>query len=166
MPKTITQRLVFGGIMSMLMALCMEIYNVAWQMGYGAMPGGVSSMTNAVFPVALREWSFMWMIVLVVSELWGNPMGKKIAFRLADPERDNPYFVSLMISGSTVLVMCPVMSLIGALIFNIGMGGTPIAQLPAVWIGTLLKNFPIALCWQIFAAGPITRAVFRKLFPQ
>ena len=150
--------------MSMLMTLCMEIYNVAWAMGYGAQATGLSSMTNAVFPAALREWSFMWIIVLVISELWGNPMGKKIAFRIVRPEQDNPFFISLIISGSTVLVMCPVMCLVGSLVFSVWMGGAPISQLPAIWVGTLLKNFPIALCWQLFGAGPITRGIFKKVF--
>lgn len=164
MPITKLERLVFGTVMSMLMALCMEVYNVAWAMGYGAQPGGLSGMTNGVFPVALQEWSFMWIIVLIISELWGNPMGKKIAFRIVRPEQDNPFFISLMISSCTVLVMCPVMSLVGSLVFSVWMGGAPVSQLPAIWVGTLLKNFPIALCWQLFAAGPITRGIFKKLF--
>ncbi|MBP3654846.1 MAG: DUF2798 domain-containing protein [Oscillospiraceae bacterium] len=164
MPQTKTERLVFGTIMSMLMALCMEIYNVAWQMGYATQPGGLGTMDYDVLPVALQEWSFMWIIVLVISELWGNPMARKLAGRIIRPEQDNPFFVTLMVSGCTVLVMCPTMSLVGSLIFNIGMGGTPISKLPIVWFGTLLKNFPIALCWQLFAAGPITRTLFKRIF--
>ena len=164
MPRTKTERLVFGTIMSMTMAICMEIYNVAWQMGYATQPGGLGTMDYDVLPMALKEWSFMWIIVLVVSELWGNPMARRLAGKLIRPEQDNPFITTLLISGCTVLVMCPTMSLIGGLVFNIDMGGTPISKLPIVWFGTLLKNFPIALCWQIFAAGPITRGLFRLIF--
>jgi hypothetical protein len=40
----------------------------------------------------------------------------------------------------------------------------PVAQLPAIWVGTLIKNFPMALLWNLFAAGPISRLVFAKCF--
>jgi len=31
----------------------------------------------------------------------------------------------------------------------------------AVWLQKLVLNFPMALCWQIFFAGPAVRNVFR-----
>lgn len=34
-------------------------------------------------------------------------------------------------------------------------------QLPAIWVGTVLKNFPMALLWNLCAAGPLTRLIFR-----
>lgn len=39
-----------------------------------------------------------------------------------------------------------------------------VMQLPAIFVGTLIKNFPMALLWNLFAAGPITRLVFAKRF--
>lgn len=41
------------------------------------------------------------------------------------------------------------------------LGGAPLTQLPAIWVGTVLKNFPMALLWNLFAAGPLTRLIFR-----
>ena len=41
------------------------------------------------------------------------------------------------------------------------LGGAPAGQLPAIWVGTVLKNFPMALLWNLFAAGPLTRLIFR-----
>lgn len=41
------------------------------------------------------------------------------------------------------------------------LGGAPLTQLPAIWGGTVLKNFPMALLWNLFAAGPLTRLIFR-----
>ena len=32
------------------------------------------------------------------------------------------------------------------------------------WAGTLIKNFPMALLWSLFAAGPVSRLVFAKCF--
>lgn len=40
----------------------------------------------------------------------------------------------------------------------------PVSQLPGIWVGTLIKNFPMALLWNLFAASPVTRLVFGALF--
>lgn len=42
--------------------------------------------------------------------------------------------------------------------------GTSPAQLPAIWVGTLIKNFPMALLWNLFAAGLVSRLAFSKCF--
>ena len=34
------------------------------------------------------------------------------------------------------------------------------AEFVAVWLQTTAFNFPMALCWQIFVAGPLVRNVF------
>ena len=69
-----------------------------------------------------------------------------------------------MVSGCTVLVMCPTMSMAAALLFSVIPGRAPVAELFAVWVGTVLKNFPMALLWNLFAAGPVTRLLFRSIF--
>ena len=33
-----------------------------------------------------------------------------------------------------------------------------------VWVGTVIKNFPMALLWNLFAAGPVSRLVIRTCF--
>ena len=58
MPETRGEKLFFGVVMSITMAVGMEIYNVAISMGYALQPGGLSGMTNAVFPAALAEAAF------------------------------------------------------------------------------------------------------------
>ena len=50
MPKTKTQRIVFGILMSFFMAYGMEVYNIAIRMGYNLTVGqGFSSITYPVF---------------------------------------------------------------------------------------------------------------------
>lgn len=164
MPKTKAQGIVFGILMSMTMAYGMEVYNVAYKMGYNTMPGGFSNMTNEVFWGALVEAAYMWIFVFLFSNLWGNRLGHALAARITRPETDNPFFVMLMTSGCTVLVMCPTMSVVAAILFNHILGGVPITQFPAVWVGTVLKNFPMALLWNLFGAGPLTRLLFRCIF--
>ncbi|MCI7137190.1 MAG: DUF2798 domain-containing protein [Candidatus Limivicinus sp.] len=164
MIKTRSEKLVFGVLMSVTMAIGMEVYNVAIKMGYNTMPGGLSNMVNQVFPDALVEASYMWIFVFLFSNLWGNRLGHALAAKLIRPEQDNPFFITLMISSCTVLVMCPTMSMVAAILFNVILAGNPVSQLPAIWVGTLIKNFPMALLWNLFAAGPFSRLVYRKIF--
>lgn len=65
--------------MSVTMAYGMEVYNVAWKMGIPTMPGGFSNMTNDVFLGALVEASYMWLFVLLFSNLWGTRGGAALA---------------------------------------------------------------------------------------
>ncbi len=164
MPKNRVQGIVFGILMSITMAYGMEVFNVAWKMGYPTMAGGFSNMTNEVFLDALIEASYMWLFVFIFSNLWGNRLGGQLADRLVDHEKDNAFLCTLVRSGCTVLVMCPTMSLVASILFNVILAGNPISQLPAIWVGTVLKNFPMALLWNIFAAGPVTRLVFGRCF--
>lgn len=164
MPKTKFEGIIFGILMSVTMAYGMEVYNIAVGAGYAAAAGGLSSMTNRVFWEALLETGYMWLLVFLFSNLWGNRLGHALAGRIIRPESDNPFFITLIMSGCTVLVMCPTMSLAASILFNVIMGGRQISELPAIWAGTVLKNFPMALLWNLFAAGPLTRVIFRKIF--
>lgn len=163
MPRTKKQGILFGILMSMTMAYGMEVYNVAIKMGYHMMPGGFSNMPNEVFFSALVEASYMWIFVFLFSNLWGNKIGNRIAKNLIRPEQDNPFFMQLVVSGCTVLVMCPTMSMVAAILFNIILAGAPITQLPAIYVGTVLKNFPMALIWNIFAAKPVSVLIFKNI---
>lgn len=162
MPKTKLQGICFGVLMSMTMAYGMEVYNVAIKEGYHLLNGGLSNMTNGVFLGALIEASYMWIFVFIFSNLWGNRIGHRLANRIIRPESDNPFFITLMISSCTVFIMCPTMSMVAAILFNVILAGNPVSQLPAIWIGTLIKNFPMALLWNLFGAGPMTRLLFRS----
>lgn len=164
MPRTKGQGIVFGIIMSMTMAYGMEVYNVAIKNGCGTLGWNFSSLTNRVFLDALIEASYMWVFVFIFSNLWGNKIGHKLADKIIRPEKDNPFFITLMISSCTVLIMCPTMSLVASILFNVILAHQSPVDLPAIWVGTVIKNFPMALLWNLFAAGPITRLLFRTIF--
>ena len=67
--------------------------------------------------------------------------------------------------AGTVAIMCPTMSLVASVLFSVVMAGMPAAQLPAIWVGTVIKNFPMAFFWNMFAAAPFTHWLFNCLFP-
>ena len=164
MIKTKTQGFVFSLIMSYAMAIGMEIYNVAISHGFHAAVGGFSTIDYAVFLDALRETAYMGIIVLICSSLWGNRAGAAFAARHCDAGRDNPYFCQLMRQAGTVMVMCPSMSLVASILFNVILAGAPLVNLPAIWLGTVLKNFPMAFFWCFFAAAPFTHWLFGLIF--
>lgn len=165
MPKNKTQGIIFGIIMSYAMTYGMEVYNVAIKEGVDLAAGGFSNMTNIVFRDALIEALYMGVFVFILSNLWGNRIGAVFAARHCDPEKDNPYICQLLRQTGTVAIMCPTMSLAASILFNVILAGAPLAQLPAIWIGTLLKNFPMAFFWNMFAAAPFTHWLFGKIYP-
>lgn len=166
MIRTKTQGIVFGILMSYAMAYGMEVYNVAIKEGVDLAAGGLSNMTNLVFWDALKEASYMGILVFLFSNLWGNRLGEAFSRRHCDPGKDNPYFCRLLRQGGTVAIMCPTMSLVASVLFNVVLGGAPWWQLPAIWVGTVLKNFPMAFFWNFFAAAPFSHWAFERLFPQ
>lgn len=164
MPKNKTQGIIFGIIMSYAIAFGMEIYNTAINHGYHLAGGGFSSMTNVVFLDALKEMTFMGLFVILFSNLWGNRLGAAFAAKHCDPEKDNPYICRLLRQAGTIAVMCPTMSMVATILFNIIMAGMPVSRLPAIWAGTVLKNFPMAFFWNMFAAAPFTHWICGKIF--
>ena len=115
MPKTKFQGIMFGLIMSITMAYGMEVYNVALK------EGGLSQMTNGVFWDALMEAAYMWIFVFLFSNLWGNRIGHWLAAWICRAE-DSPFLHTLFISGCTVLIMCPSMSAVAAVLFSVILG--------------------------------------------
>ena len=160
---TKAQRLLFSVLMSYSMALGMELYNTALNEGVQLQPGGLSHLTLPVLLTALQETLFMGAVVLVVSSLWGNRMGARFAARHGDPARDSSYFLQLLRQGGTVAAMCPAMSLVASILFQVILAGAPLQELPLIWVGTVLKNFPMAFFWNFFAAAPLCHWVIGRL---
>ena len=143
MPKNKVQEVIFTILMVLVMVYAMICYNIAIETG---------GMTNMVFLHAFRELPIMGPIAFLLDFFLVGGLAKKAAFRI------NPFHLVLAISAVSVLLMCPLMSLAATLLFkHAGM------QVIAVWFETTAKNFPMALLWQLFFAGPLVRFVFRHL---
>lgn len=86
-------------------------------------------------------------------------IAKKTAFKIINPEKENPFHLVLAISTVSVMWMCPLMSLVAVILLkNTG------ANLIPVWLQTVALNFPMAFFWQMCYAGPFARFVFRRIF--
>ena len=66
---------------------------------------------------------------------------------------------TLAVQWVTVTLMCPMMSLAATLIFK-----QPGWETPAVFLQTFACNFPVALLWQLFFAGPFCRWLLKTVF--
>ncbi len=150
MPKTKFQEAIFTLLMAITMVYGMELYNLALEGG---------GLTNEMFLLVFRDLALMGAIVIFLEKLIAGPIAQKLAFRIVTPGEDKPIFVILSISAFTVCMMCPMMSAVATLLFK-----HPGTQFFSIWLETAAKNFPMALCWQIFFAGPLVRFLFRKLF--
>lgn len=138
--KTKIRGFTFGLIMSYAMAIGMEIYNMALKYGFQAQPGGLSGLSYAAVGEALTETLYMGLLVLLFSNLWGNRAGDAFRRRHCDAGCDNPYFCRLLRQGGTVAVMCPTMSLVAAVLFNVILAGESAARLPVIWLELLRRR--------------------------
>ncbi|MFR6694389.1 MAG: hypothetical protein ACLUS6_10580 [Dysosmobacter sp.] len=116
--------------------------------------GRFTNLTYGIVGKALVEALFMGLIVIIVSELWGNRLGARFAAKVSDPQRDNPYFCRLMRQAGTVSVMCPTMSLAATIIFSMILGGAPVWQLHRHLGGDAYQELPHGVFWNMFAAAP------------
>lgn len=146
MPKTLPQRIVFTIVMATIMVYGMIVYNVALNTG---------GVTNATFGMALHEMPIMVPVAFVLEFFVVEKLATALAFTFMRPT-DRPQFITYAISLMIVCIMCPVMSLVATLLFKEPSFGT--------WVHTWGCNFPMALCWQMFYCGPLSRFIFRTIF--
>lgn len=153
MPKTFLQGLFFTIVMAFIMVYAMICYNIALSTG---------GMTNQVFLMAFGEMKIMWPIAIILEMTIVEKLSGMLAGRVIN-ENMAPIAIIVIRSSMIVCLMCPIMSFIATLLFkNAG------SEIIAVWLQTCVFNFPMALCWQIFFAGPLGRLIFRncmKLVP-
>ena len=150
MPKTKFQEVIFTILMVSVMVYAMICYNIA------LITGGMSS---TVFLSAFHELVIMAPVAFILDFFFVGHIAKKTAFCIVNPERENPFHLVLVISAVSVAWMCPLMSLAATILFK-GVGNHFIA----VWLQTVVLNFPMAFFWQILYAGPFVRFLFRQIF--
>ena len=87
-------------------------------------------------------------------------IAKKLTFKLVSPEDTKPIFITIIMASIIVCLMCPVMSFIGSLLFNFD----NISNIISHWLQAIILSFPMALCFQVFYAGPFVTFIFKKIF--
>lgn len=151
MPKTKFQDFIFGVMMVILMVFAMVCYSLSIHNG---------GFNNDILIKACQIFLPVCIIAFIVESLFVGKLVKKITFKTVDASKTEPIFITLMISGLTVAFMCPIMTLIVNIFFEF----KGIENLFTNWLQTWVISFPMALCFQIFYAGPLVRFLFRKIF--
>ena len=146
LPQNKFQDVIFTIFMAFVMVYAMICYNISLSVG---------GMQNFVFIAAFKEMIIMWPIATVLELLFVGKLAQILAFRFVTPGKDPMIMIILAISAMSVCLMCPLMSLAATILFkNAGV------EFVAVWLQTTAMNFLMALCWQVFFAGPFVRNVF------
>ena len=146
LPQNKKQDIIFTLFMAFVMVYAMICYNITLSVG---------GMHNFIFLAAFKELLIMWPIAIALELIFVGRLAQKLAFRFVTPGKDPMILIILAISAISVCLMCPLMSFAATLLFkNAG------KEIIAVWLQTTAMNFLMALCWQIFFAGPLVRNVF------
>lgn len=150
MPRTKFQEVIFTLMMVFVMVYAMICYNIALGMG---------GMKNEIFLAAFHELPIMGPIAFVLDFFLVGHIAKKLAFKIVNPQKENPFFLVIGISVISVMFMCPLMSLAATILFK-----HPGNQIIAVWLQTTVFNLPMAFFWQMLYAGPVVRFLFGLIF--
>ena len=150
MPRSRVQHIVFSILMAFAMVYGMELYNQA------LMAGG---LTTSLFAAPFADIIPLMAAVIVLETLVGGRAAARLIDRLLEPG-STPAVLTVILRGAfTCWTMCPMMSMVATLAFKQPTAG----ELVATWLQTTALNFPMALLWQLFAAGPAVRALTRAL---
>ena len=150
MPKTKLEDFIYTIIMVIVMVYAMVFYNII----------NMEGPSNHAFLMALKELPIMGLIAFILEFFLIGKISQKIAFKIMNPKEDKPIFITIAISCIIVAFMCPTMSLIGSLLFNYNGPQNIIIN----WLSLTISNFPMALFWQLFYAGPLVRLIFKHIF--
>lgn len=97
----------------------------------------------------------------------GNPLAMKIANKIINPKETTQIVFENVIVCSTVLVMCPLMSLLATFLYDgiiaVGFGGGDLGiflmNIIPYWLQKVVINFPFALLSQVFFIQPLVRNI-------
>lgn len=157
MPTNKRESLIFTVIMCFCMVLWMSFYNVARVHGWEL---GLSTLADAWlgFPPA-------YVVAMLLDVLVASRFAEWFAFRfLVTSGKSDRLAITLAISTMMVFPMVLFMSLYGALEAFTHVSD-PAMILPT-WIANIPWNFVAALPWNLLVAGPLSRWVFRRAFPE
>lgn len=150
MPQTRVQNVVFSVLMAFVMVYGMELYNQA------LMAGG---LTTSLFLTPFADILPLMVAVIVLEHFIGGPWAAHWTFRALNPAEDKAIFIIVARGVFTVSAMSPLMSLVATIVFK----QPPLGEFIATWIQTVAMNVPMALLWQLFVAGPVVRAIVRRI---
>ncbi len=147
MPETKFQDFIYTLIMAFVMVYVMVCYNISIHTG---------GLNNFVFIEAFKELPFMWIVAIILEFFLISKIAHKLTFKALDPKKTPNIIISYGISIIIVTFMCPIMSLIATIFIN----KPSLDIFISSWLQSMVLSFPMAMCFQLFYAGPIVRFIF------
>ncbi len=151
MPETKFQDFIYTLIMAFLMVYVMICYNISIHTG---------GLNNFVFIEVFKELPFMWIVAIILEFFLIGKIAHKLTFKVLDPKKTPSIIISYAISIVIVSFMCPIMSLVATIFIN----KPSLDIFISTWIQSMVLSFPMALCFQLFYAGPFVRFIFKLIF--
>ena len=114
----------------------------------------------------------IWAVVLIemvlaytLEILVGSPKSFKIACHYFDPRKNHPFIFESMIICGTVLVMCPIMSFIAAILYYpYQFMDFNLFHFLAEFLKLVCFNFPFAFFTQLFFIQSMVKTIFKFVF--
>lgn len=150
MPQTKLQQRVFSVLMALAMVYGMELYNQALMAG---------ALTNDLFLAPFADIVPLSAAVLILEHFLGGPFAQRFTFRSFDAVKTPALVIIVARACFTCMAMCPLMSMVATLAFK----RPDLGDLVATWTQTVAVNFPMALLWQLFVAGPAVRFIVGRI---
>ena len=151
MPETKFQDFIYTLIMAFLMVYVMICYNISIHTG---------GLNNFVFIEVFKELPFMWIVAIILEFFLIGKIAHKLTFKVLDPKKTPSIIISYAISIVIVSFMWPIMSLVATIFIN----KPSLDIFISTWIQSMVLSFPMALCFQLFYAGPFVRFIFKLIF--
>lgn len=149
MGNTVFQKRLFTALMCFFMVLGMTVYNIILHAGFGA----------HVFASLAKEIWLVYAIAFILDMFLVGPLAKRFVFTVLKPA--NKVLTILSISSTMVVCMVTFMSVFGAVMGN-GFTAKALEAYPLTWI----RNFVVALPYNILIVSPVVRQLFVTLFPE
>lgn len=150
MPQTKLQGYAYSVLMALAMVYGMELYNQVLMAG---------SLANELYLAPLADIIPLSIAVLVLEHFLGGPFAQHFTFRSLDASATPQLIIIVVRAAFTCMAMCPLMSMVATLAFK----QPELPNLIATWMQTVAQNFPMALLWQLFIAGPAVRFVVKRI---
>ena len=166
MPENKLQDFIYTLMMAFLMVYVMVCYNISIHAG---------GLSNIVFLEALKELPFMWIIAIILEFFLIGKIAHNLTFKVLNPKKTPSIIISYGISIIIVTFMCPIMSLVATIFINkpsldifisswlqsmIFINKPSLDIFISSWLQSMVLSFPMAICFQLFYAGPFVRFIF------
>lgn len=176
MPKNQFQRMIFA-----LLTVIITVHGYVFYSLYVVNGGALMVVTGApsVLEAIRRQGGVymlgrfvpIWAVVLaefclayLLETVMGSPMSFRLACKVFDLKTTHHMIFETAVICATVGLMCPVMSLLAAVLYYPYYAGFSFLTLLANWIKLVCLNFPFAYFSQLFFIQPLVRTVFKFLF--